>query len=58
MAEMDNVDRLLICDDEEARMHEGELWWFDNKKPHEASNESDADRIHVIFDLLPPPVAC
>jgi hypothetical protein len=34
-------------------LHEGELWWFDNKLPHEAFNESDAWRIHLIFDLLP-----
>ncbi len=39
--------------DEEVRMHEGELWWFDNHKIHEAFNDSDEDRIHMIFDLLP-----
>ena len=34
-------------------MHEGELWWFDNNEVHEAHNDGDLDRIHIIFDLLP-----
>lgn len=38
---------------EEIRMHEGELWWFDNKQLHEAFNDGDEDRIHLIFDVLP-----
>lgn len=43
----------LKSGDEEVRMRAGELWWFDNKAVHEAHNDSDADRIHLIFDLLP-----
>jgi aspartyl/asparaginyl beta-hydroxylase (cupin superfamily) len=39
--------------DEEVRMQEGELWWFDNNEMHEARNDGDQDRIHVIFDMLP-----
>ncbi len=39
--------------DEELRMREGELWWFDNDQMHEAHNDGDEDRIHIIFDLLP-----
>jgi aspartyl/asparaginyl beta-hydroxylase (cupin superfamily) len=39
--------------DEEVRMQRGELWWFDNDQVHEASNDGDSDRIHLIFDLLP-----
>jgi aspartyl/asparaginyl beta-hydroxylase (cupin superfamily) len=39
--------------DEEVRMRTGELWWFDNDQEHEASNDGDCDRIHLIFDLLP-----
>ncbi|MEM9671906.1 MAG: aspartyl/asparaginyl beta-hydroxylase domain-containing protein [Bacteroidota bacterium] len=39
--------------DEEVRMQEGELWWFDNNQMHEARNDGDEDRIHVIFDMLP-----
>lgn len=43
----------LKAADEEIRMQEGELWWFDNKQMHEAHNDGDEDRIHMIFDLLP-----
>lgn len=43
----------LKAGDEEIRMREGELWWFDNKQSHEAFNDGDQDRIHIIFDLLP-----
>ncbi len=39
--------------DEEVRMREGELWWFDNDQMHEANNDGDQDRIHIIFDMLP-----
>ncbi|MCG8444218.1 MAG: aspartyl/asparaginyl beta-hydroxylase domain-containing protein [Hyphomicrobiales bacterium] len=39
--------------DEEVRMKEGELWWFDNDQMHEAYNDGDQDRIHMIFDMLP-----
>jgi aspartyl/asparaginyl beta-hydroxylase (cupin superfamily) len=44
---------LLRSGDEEIRMRVGELWWFNNKQFHEASNDSDEWRIHYIFDLLP-----
>lgn len=47
---------LLNAGEESVRMHEGELWWFDNKAVHDACNDSDADRIHLIFDLLPADV--
>ncbi|WP_291202770.1 aspartyl/asparaginyl beta-hydroxylase domain-containing protein [Hyphomonas sp.] len=43
----------LKAGDEEVRMQEGELWWFDNKAVHEAKNDGQEDRIHLIFDLLP-----
>lgn len=43
----------LKAGDEEVRMQEGELWWFDNKQMHEAFNDGEQDRIHMIFDLLP-----
>jgi hypothetical protein len=43
----------LRAGDEEVRMHEGELWWFDNRAVHEAFNDGGEDRIHLIFDLLP-----
>ncbi|MBZ8180642.1 aspartyl/asparaginyl beta-hydroxylase domain-containing protein [Oscillatoria salina] len=44
---------LLGAGDEWVRMQPGECWWFDNKAPHEAYNESDDWRIHLIFDILP-----
>jgi len=37
---------------EEVRMRTGELWWFDPTVLHEAFNESDEHRIHVIVDVL------
>ena len=47
---------LLNAGGESVRMQEGELWWFDNKAVHDACNDSDSDRIHLIFDLLPADV--
>jgi hypothetical protein len=41
----------MVCGEESVTMQEGELWWFDNKKPHEAFNNSRENRIHLIFDL-------
>ena len=43
----------LKAGNEEVRMQEGELWWFDNKAAHEARNDGQEDRIHLVFDLLP-----
>ncbi len=43
----------LRAGEEEIRMREGELWWFDNDQIHEAHNDGDQDRIHLIFDMLP-----
>ena len=43
--------------DEEVRMQQGELWWFDNDQMHEANNDGDQDRIHMIFDMLPSDLA-
>ena len=43
----------LKAADEEVRMKEGELWWFDNDQMHEAFNDGDEERIHMIFDMLP-----
>lgn len=44
----------MKCGGEEAVMHDGELWWFDNKQPHEAFNPSEQWRMYIIFDVLPP----
>ena len=43
----------LKANDEDVRMKEGEVWWFDNNQMHEAHNDGDQDRIHIIFDMLP-----
>jgi hypothetical protein len=43
----------MRCGDEEVTMRGGELWFFNNKAEHEARNDSDHDRIHLIFDLEP-----
>ena len=37
---------------DEVRMQEGELWWFDHTAAHEAFNDSDEDRIHLIVDVM------
>ncbi len=43
----------LTAGDETVLMREGELWVFNNKVRHSASNPSDQPRIHLIFDVLP-----
>ena len=43
----------MKCGEEEIRMREGELWWFDNNVMHEAYNDGELERIHIIFDMLP-----
>jgi aspartyl/asparaginyl beta-hydroxylase (cupin superfamily) len=45
----------LVTEDETAVLAEGELWVFDNKKRHEARNDSDLPRVHLIFDVEPAP---
>jgi hypothetical protein len=44
----------MVSGNEQVTLHEGELWWLNNRLPHEAYNDSDGDRIHVIFDVLSP----
>ena len=46
---------LLTAGDESVVMREGELWAFDNKARHSAENLSGERRIHLIFDVQPPP---
>jgi hypothetical protein len=43
----------MSAGDEQVTMREGELWWFDNKMPHDSKNDSEEWRVHLIFDLLP-----
>lgn len=40
----------FFVDDEEYQFKEGELWTFDNQLTHWTINESDKERIHLIFD--------
>ena len=44
---------VLTAGDEAVVMREGELWVFNNKVRHAASNGADVPRVHLIFDLLP-----
>lgn len=45
----------LTAEGETALMWPGELWAFDNKVTHSAENRSGEPRVHLIFDILPPP---
>ncbi len=45
----------LAAEEETVVMREGELWVFNNKVRHSAENPSAEPRVHLIFDLLPPP---
>ena len=45
---------MLRAGDETQRLRNGELWWFDNNQMHEAWNDGSENRIHLIFDVLPP----
>jgi len=44
-------DRGETQEDEKNVFKEGELWWFDNKKYHEAENNDTVDRISLVFDV-------
>jgi hypothetical protein len=43
----------MISEGVDTIFHEGDFFYFDNHRVHEASNESDSERIHIIFDILP-----
>lgn len=38
--------------DEEVRMQEGELWWFDPTVTHSVYNDSDEWRTHIVADIM------
>lgn len=44
---------LMQVHNEQSTWHEGEMWWFQNKLFHQAFNNSNENRIHIIFDVLP-----
>jgi hypothetical protein len=33
-------------------MKEGEFWYVDTRKPHQVENEGDADRLHLVMDVV------
>jgi hypothetical protein len=43
----------MKCEDRESVWWPGELWWFNNHVRHQAFNDAETERIHVIFDVLP-----
>lgn len=43
----------MQCEDQVSIWKTGEVWWFNNHVTHQAFNDGDGDRIHVIFDVLP-----
>ena len=47
---------LMVSGSERIKFMPGELWWFDNLALHEAINESNEWRVHLIFDMLPKAV--
>lgn len=39
---------------EYVHMKEGEIWWFNHKRPHWVENNSDCERVHLIVDAVAP----
>lgn len=52
VANKPNGSILRVTGDEED-LAPGSLWQIDNKRIHSARNQSEADRVHLIFDVLP-----
>jgi hypothetical protein len=50
---LDSSGSKMVTGGEVAIFTSGDLFYFNNHVTHEAFNESDQERIHVIFDLLP-----
>ena len=44
----------FTCDNQTVHMQPGELWWFNHRGEHSVRNDSDTDRIHLIFDAQVP----
>lgn len=49
----DNV--MFFVGGEQKNMREGEFWEINNSLDHSVENQGDADRIHLIVDLMPNP---
>ncbi len=54
---IESLGSRMRAGDEEVVMRPGELWWFDNKAEHSAWNDTEAPRVHLIFDVEPQPGA-
>ena len=50
------VGNAFMCGGEMIHMKPGEAWWFDHQTEHKVDNDSIADRIHLIIDLVSPKV--
>ena len=46
----------FTCDNQTVHMQPGELWWFNHRGEHSVRNDSDTDRIHLIFDAQVPAI--
>ena len=42
----------FIVNGEEQVMEEGEVWWVNNHVLHSVENRGEADRIHIIVDIM------
>lgn len=42
---------IFRCGDEQVQMSTGEAWFFRNELEHEVTNNSGADRLHLIVDI-------
>lgn len=49
-----NSGNEFVVDSHAFRSQPGEAWWFNHKKPHYVANRSNADRIHMIVDVVAP----
>lgn len=45
---------LFTCGDEQVHMAPGETWWFNHQVEHSVVNNSEEERIHLIFDATAP----
>lgn len=43
----------MQCESQISTWYPGQVWWFNNHVVHQAFNDSEDERIHVIFDVLP-----
>lgn len=44
----------FTCGEETVHMAPGTAWWFNHRELHTVTNDSDRERIHIIFDAVTP----